>query len=153
MYTCSADKTVSVWDLTEGKRLKKYKDHEGIVNSVQAGRRGEEIFVTTSDDCTVRLFDERTRKAVEVLTLNYQPTTAIFNDTNEFIYYGGLDNQIKAWNIKTEEKEEFSLLGHTDTITGISLSHDGKYLLSNAMDKTAKKWDISPFVVGGYRCL
>ncbi len=21
------------------------------------------------------------------------------------------------------------------------------------MDKTAKKWDISPFVVGGYRCL
>ncbi len=55
-------------------------------------------------------------------TLTYQPTTATFNDTNEFIYYGGLDNQVKAWNIKTEEKEEFTLLGHTDTITGKEFS-------------------------------
>lgn len=144
---------MSVWDLVEGKRLKKYKDHEGIVNSVQVAKRGEPMFVTTSDDCTVRLFDERVKQAVETTKLTYQTTTATFSDSNDYIFYGGLDNQIKAWNIKGEDKNEFSLLGHVDTITGISLSHDGKHLLSNAMDKTLKMWDISPFVVGGYRCL
>ena len=52
-----------------------------------------------------------------------------------------------------KKKNGFQLLGHTDTITGISISHSGKYLLSNAMDKSLKIWDISPFVVGGYRCM
>ena len=66
----------------------------------------------------MRLFDERTRKNVETTKLGYQTTTATFGDTNEFIFYGGVDNQIKAWNIKSEDKEEFSLLGHTDTVTG-----------------------------------
>ena len=153
MYSWSADKTVGVWDLIEGKRIKKYKDHEGIVNSVQAPKRGEQIFVTTSDDCTVRMFDERVKQAVEKIKLNYQSTTATFSDTNEYIFYGGVDNQIKAWNVKSEETNEFSLLGHSDTITGVSLSHDGRFLLSNAMDKNVKMWDISPFVVGGNRWL
>lgn len=131
MYTCSADKTIGVWDLVEGKRIKKYKDHEGVVNSIQAAHRGEEVilalntlkyslqlFVTTSDDCTVRLWDERVKKAVDKTELNYQTTSAVFNDTNEYIFYGGVDNQIKAWNIGSEDREEFTLLGHVDTITG-----------------------------------
>lgn len=153
MYSCSADKTVAVWDLIEGKRIKKYKDHEGIVNSVQAPKRGEQMFVTTSDDWTVRLFDERIKQAASTVKLTYQATTATFSDTNDYIFYGGIDNQIKAWNLKSDESNEFNLLGHTDTITGVSLSHNGKFLLSNSMDKSVKMWDISPFVVGGNRWL
>ena len=86
MYSCSADKTVAVWDLIEGKRIKKYKDHEGIVNSVQAPKRGEQMFVTTSDDWTVRLFDERIKQAASTVKLTYQATTATFSDTNDYIF-------------------------------------------------------------------
>lgn len=35
--------------------------------------------------------------------------------------------------------------GHTDTVTGLSLSPDGSYLLSNAMDNTLRIWDIRPY--------
>jgi Prp8 binding protein len=122
MYSCSADKTINVWDLIEGKRIKKYKDHDGIVNSVQAARRDENVFVSSSDDMTVKLFDERVKQAVDSLKLNYQPTCATFSDTNEYVFYGGLDNQIKAWNLKNEESNEFTLIGHTDTVTGNSLT-------------------------------
>jgi WD40 repeat protein len=58
------------------------------------------------------------KKAVDKTELKYQTTSAVFNDTNEYIFYGGVDNQIKAWNISNEDKEEFTLLGHVDTITG-----------------------------------
>lgn len=153
MYSWSADKTISIWDLVEGKRIKKYKDHEGIVNSVQCAKRDENIFVSTSDDCTVKLFDERVKEAIDTVTLSYQATTACFNDSCETIFYGGLDNQVKAWNLKSDDKTEYTLLGHTDTITGVAVSRNGKYLLSNSMDKSLKMWDISPFVVGGYRCI
>ena len=39
----------------------------------------------------------------------------------EYIYFGGLDNSIKAINMK-KNQIEFGLLGHTDTVTGISVS-------------------------------
>lgn len=35
--------------------------------------------------------------------------------------------------------------GHNDTVTGISLSPDGSYVLSNAMDNTVRIWDVRPF--------
>ena len=42
----------------------------------------------------------------------------------------------------------FTMPGHVDTITGLSLSKDGKYILSNAMDNTVRAWDVRPFVSG-----
>ena len=64
-------------------------------------------------------------------------TSVAFNSTNEYVFFGGLDNTIKALNLKKNEVE-FWLLGHTDTITGLKLSNNGKYLLSNAMDNSIK---------------
>lgn len=70
-----------------------------------------------------------------------------FSYTNDYVFFGGLDNSIKALNLRRNDIE-FGLLGHTDTITGMQLSKNGNYLLSNAMDNTLKIWDVKPFVVG-----
>jgi len=40
------------------------------------------------------------------------------------------------------------LEGHEDTVTGVRLSPDGSYLLTNAMDNTVRIWDVRPFVKG-----
>jgi Prp8 binding protein len=45
-----------------------------------------------------------------------------------------------------------TLIGHNDTITGLALSNDGNYLLSNSMDSTIKCWDITPYSHGS-RCV
>lgn len=50
-----------------------------------------------------------------------------------------------------KQEVDFNLMGHTDTITGLSLSPDGSFLLSNSMDQTLRMWDIRPFVIGN-RC-
>ncbi len=71
--------------------------------------------------------------------------------SNDQVFLGGIDNQIKIYNLKKKQLE-FSLVGHTDTITGLSLSNDGNYLLSNSMDNTIKCWDVRPFVQGD-RCI
>lgn len=39
----------------------------------------------------------------------------------------------------------YRLKGHTDTVTGVSLSPDGSYLLSNAMDNNLRIWDVRAF--------
>jgi Prp8 binding protein len=40
----------------------------------------------------------------------------------------------------------YSLIGHRDSVTGLRLSPDGSFLLSNAMDSTVRCWDVRPFV-------
>jgi WD40 repeat protein len=72
----------------------------------------------------------------------------------DYVFFGGLDNTVKAIN-RRKNTIDFACLGHTDTVTGISLSHDGKRLVSNAMDGTLKVWDVRPFVLNnddGLRC-
>lgn len=43
IFTCSADKTVSIWDLYESRRIKKLKNHESFVNCITATKKGAEL--------------------------------------------------------------------------------------------------------------
>jgi Prp8 binding protein len=45
-----------------------------------------------------------------------------------------------------DDKPDLVLAGHQDTITGLSISPDGNYILSNAMDSSLRVWDVRPFV-------
>ena len=42
--------------------------------------------------------------------------------------------------------------GHCDTVTCLSLSPDGNFVLSNSMDNTVRMWDVRPFAPAN-RCL
>ena len=144
IVTASTDKTLGLWDLETGIRVKKIRGHTSFVNSCSVARRGPQLYCSGSDDGTVRLFDRRKREAVHTFQNTYQVTSVCFSDTAEHIFSGGIDNAVKAWDLR---KMEFGyrMKGHSDTVTGLSLSPDGSYLLSNAMDNTLRVWDVRSF--------
>lgn len=39
----------------------------------------------------------------------------------------------------------YTMKGHSDTVTGLTLSPDGSFVLSNSMDNSLRVWDIRPF--------
>jgi hypothetical protein len=47
----------------------------------------------------------------------------------------------KIWDLEAA-KETLTLLGHTDDVTSLVLSADGKRLFSGSLDKTIKVWDL-----------
>ncbi|RZB40011.1 WD40 domain containing protein [Asbolus verrucosus] len=144
LFTASTDHTLGLWDLPTGQRIKKYKGHTTFVNSVQGARRGPQLMVSGSDDTTIKLWDTRKKQAITTFNSNYQVTAVEFNDTAEQIFSGGIDNDIKVWDIRNHEII-YTLKGHTDTVTGLSLSPDGSYLLSNSMDNSLRIWDVRPY--------
>ncbi|GBP09093.1 U5 small nuclear ribonucleoprotein 40 kDa protein [Eumeta japonica] len=75
------------------------------------------------------------KHSVHSLEAPYQVTAVTFNDTAEQVISGGIDNELKVWDIRKQQVLH-CLKGHADTITGISLSPDGSYILSNSMDNT-----------------
>lgn len=144
VYTCATDKTLSIWDVAQGVRIRKLKGHTGFVNSIQATRRGQATLVSGSDDCTIKIWDPRKRNAAYTLDNKFQVTAVCFNDTGEYAITGGIDNDVKVWDVRKNEII-YNLHGHNDTITGLSLSPDGSYILSNSMDNTLRIWDIRPY--------
>jgi len=145
IYTASTDKTVGVFDVASGSRIKRLKGHTSYVNSVHPARRGEPMIVSGSDDCMIKVWDQRKRNAVQSLNNMYQVTAVTFNDTTDQIISGGIDNQVKIWDLRDSTQPLHCMAGHTDTVTGISLSPDGANVLTNAMDNTLRVWDIRPF--------
>lgn len=58
---------------------------------------------------------------------------------------------ISCWDLRKNTVEE-ELAAHTDSVTGLALSHEGSYLLSTSMDQTVRCWDVRPFAVG-HKCI
>jgi Prp8 binding protein len=97
------------------------------------------------------IWDVREKVSTIIEKFKYQITSVAFNQNSEQVFIGGIDNTIKIYNLKKRQIENI-LIGHTDTVTGMALSNDGNYLLSNSMDNSIKCWDIRPFVQGS-RCI
>jgi len=144
LYTASVDKTVGIWDVTTGSRVKRLKGHTNFVNAVGGTKKGQPLVVSGGDDSQVRVWDIRRRGSVVNLNSVYQVTAVSFGENQEQIISAGIDNDIKVWDLR-KASVAFSMFGHSDTVTCIDLSPDGSYLLSNSMDNTMRIWDIRPF--------
>lgn len=74
----STDHTVVLFNLKSGEVIRRFRGHRGIVNSVdvQKGSGGKGLFVTGSDDGTVRVWSEDSKGEMEVIELGY-PITSV----------------------------------------------------------------------------
>ncbi|KAG0344283.1 hypothetical protein BG004_004596 [Podila humilis] len=152
IFTASADKTCGVYDVETGERIKRFKGHTSFVNSCSPARRGPELLASGSDDGSVKIWDLRSKNAVESFDSQYQITSVSFSQAGDLVFAGGIDNNIAAWDMR-KKSVSYSLAGHMDTVSGMSLSPDGNQLLSNGMDNTVRIWDVKPFSATGSRLL
>ena len=139
IVSCSIDKRVTLWDIYNGKYIIKYKDHDNYIYSVDYY---ENLICSVGEDCTLIINDIRSKEKIKSYHHKYQLTTCKFLK-DDLIYFGGIDNQIYRYDLKKGEIDKnFALIGHNDTITGIDISHNNKFLLSNSMDNSLIIWDI-----------
>lgn len=150
LVSASTDKSMAMWDLEAGVRVRRFKGHQSFVNSCDVSDNPTMI-CSGSDDGTVRLWDSRRRHCVKTLNSKYQVTAVCFNEKADNIMSGGIDNHIKMWDLKHGEVS-LEMKGHCDTVTCLSLSPDGNFVLSNSMDNTVRMWDVRPFAPAN-RCL
>jgi Prp8 binding protein len=150
IFSCSADHSVGIWDVESGERVKKFRGHQGIVNSLSASKRGQEMICSVSDDGLIKVWDVRVKDAVKCFGDGAYPLLSTsFSRDGGIVYSAGITNTIDAWDLR-KDAIAYSLEGHSDTITGIlslfsfspiglKLSPDGDKLLSNSMDNTGKR--------------
>ncbi|GAA6006286.1 hypothetical protein JCM10207_000590 [Rhodosporidiobolus poonsookiae] len=142
---CS-DHTLFLFDLKSGEVLRRFRGHKGVVNSVdvQRGGAGRGLIASASDDGTVRVWSEDAKEEIEVVELGYPITAVKWSEDGQSLFIGGLDNDIHVFSL-TSHSISYTLRGHSDTITSLSLSPNQHQLLSSGMDSTLHLWSVQPF--------
>ncbi|KAF8651096.1 hypothetical protein AX16_004896 [Volvariella volvacea WC 439] len=152
LYTVGADHIFSISDLATGQRIRKIRAHREIINSVDrtiAGGAGVELVATGSDDGTVKIWEagdggETDKAPVATLEVGCPVTAVCWSADGSNIYVGAIDNEIHVYDLRKKE-QVYSLTGHVDTPTSLSLSPNGSFLLSPSLSSHTLIHDVRPF--------
>jgi Prp8 binding protein len=174
LYTVSADRTMAVSDLTTGTRVRRIRAHTGVINSIDRTiSGGTELMCTGADDGFIKVWEEGEKEFVSDWKVGCPVTAVCWSADGSQIYAGALDNEIhvrdclfyvsypplllswktSGWSALNNKQvfdlrkqaEVYTLRGHTDTPTSLSLSPLGTHLLSPSLSSQTIIHDIKPF--------
>jgi WD40 repeat protein len=137
----SADHTVRLWDLTEGRLLGILEGHSGWVNCLAIDPSGTLLASAGRDGqiCLWRLPSGRTGKRLEghsqtVFCLAISPNGTLLAS-------GSSDRTVRLWNLPTGDQLT-TLEGHDGGVSCLAISPDGQVLASGSADGTVRLWSL-----------
>lgn len=141
----SSDGSIYLIDCQESfGLLGKLDGHDSYVNGVCA--MGEHSLASSSDDFTVKLWDTREQVATTTFELGREATSVVWSEAiPQQVLCGCLDNHIRCYDPRHASQPVYVMKGHSDMVTGLALSSDGKELISSALDGSLMIWNSAPF--------
>ncbi len=152
-----SDNSIKVWDFKSGELITSLDGHEDEVSSLVITPGGEYL-VSGSLDKTIKIWRIESGELVRTLHTKSGVTTLAFYSDSNLIISGNADGSIILWRVKDGKRimalgrnllssipfiGKYFDPGHTDTVTGIVVSPDGRYLISGSLDKTIRVWQLS----------
>ncbi|KAF3436076.1 hypothetical protein FNV43_RR23168 [Rhamnella rubrinervis] len=135
--------------------IRDLKNTKGHISGLTCGEwhpKTKETILTSSEDGSLRIWDANdfnSQKQVikpKLARPGRVPVTTCTWDREGKCIAGGIgDGSIQIWNLKPgwgSRPDIYIEKGHSDDISGLKFSSDGKILLSRSFDGSLKVWDL-----------
>ncbi|KAF2264347.1 WD40 repeat-like protein [Lojkania enalia] len=118
--------------------------------SIRFSGDGREIVAGTGDN-SVYVYDIERRQSILRIPGHQDDVNAVcFGDSQSphILYSGSDDTTLKVWDRRSlgDGREAGVFLGHTEGLTYVDSKGDGRHVLSNGKDQTAKLWDLRKMI-------
>jgi len=140
--SCSADKTIRLWESNTGASCGTLEGHVLGINDV-AWASDSRYLASGSDDKHVCLWDRTSNELVKTLKghTNYVFCVS-FNRQSDLVASGSYDESIRIWDVKSGKCLK-TLPSHSDPVSSLDFSRDGSLLVSGSFDGLVRLWDTN----------
>jgi WD40 repeat protein len=138
--SASYDKTVRIWESTNGNHMLTCKGHFGRVQAL-AWSPDSKRLVSASDDGTVRVWDAATGKLLITYSGHTGQVRAVaWSLDGVHIASAGSDAIVQVWNANTGTVLS-TYRDHMSPVHAVAWSPDGKWIVSGGEDKAVHMWE------------
>jgi WD40 repeat protein len=143
LLTGGGDGRIILWDVATGDTLKVIRSYKEPVFDVNFSS-DESRIVSASWDATMKIHDIKTGTRTHYIELpeNSSAYNLVFHPNDLYILSARLNHSIELWEPDTRTVVR-NFVGHTDIISSITFSSDGKTIMSTSWDGTTRLWDVS----------
>jgi WD40 repeat protein len=152
----SEDETIKLWDVATGQEVRTLKGSDEVVTLVTFSPDGK-LLASVSGE-TINLWDVAIGQKVRTLRGHTGNVKSVaFSPDGKFLASGACEKgnytllgatltrciggEVKLWKVATGCCEVYNLSGHTNEVTSVAFSPDGK-LLASCSREAIKLWDI-----------
>ncbi len=141
LAAASRDKTVGLWDVTNGQLKAAFEGHNDIVFVVAFSPDGATL-ATGGWDATVRLWDARTGQPKATLRDHKGPICMLtFSPDGKALATSSReDSAVRLWDVESRQLKA-KLEGHIQGLKALAYSPDGNKLATGSRDGKTRLWD------------
>ena len=151
LASAGSDGVISLWDVRSGSLVGQLQN-DSAISSLAFSPDGK-ILASGNFDQTLSLWDLNTLQRIgqPLSGFNDTVTSIAISPDNAVLAWGGCSlrlgdscsrGHVILWDLVTFEMTGEPIVGHTNFVTGISFSPDGRTLISGSDDKTLILWDM-----------
>lgn len=138
---CSSNKSIKVWKMSTQRQHISMSGHTDTINTC-AFSYLEKCLLTGGGDWTVKTWDMTKGFCTKTLSATSSVyCMAMLPNESNFVT-GHLDGALWFWSLKNEKKIHEIKDYHSDAITSVSISQNGRYMLSYSWDHHLKVLDM-----------
>ncbi|KAJ2720272.1 rRNA-processing protein [Coemansia sp. Benny D115] len=149
LASSSADTTVKLWDLAQGKCVQHYTHHKSKVQAVKWHPTEAAVMLTGGYDRRVAALDSRAPDAVKWWTVDADVESVMWDIHSPSHFYVATEaGTVRYFDVRTatskgDARPVYTLVAHDEAVSAMDQHpHVAGLLMTGSADETVKVWDV-----------